>query len=265
MRCTRAGLLFGVAPSTVSRALQIKGWRPYRVRVHQHLSPADKAQRVSFCRSEQQRLAADPGRLDFLMFSDEAVFHLDGQVNRQCTRFWSKNNPHFTHTRAVNSPRTVVWCAIWREGVVGPFFFEDSVTADSYLRLLKERFLPELVEYHMQQRLCIFQQDGAPAHYASKVRQWLNEEFPGRWMGRGSPNMSWPPRSPDLTPCDFFVWGYIKSRVYRAGSLHSVERLHEHIKKEFDTISDDMRAAVFSEYAHRLQRCIDAAGGHFED
>ena len=43
-----------------------------------------------------------------------------------------------------------------------------------------------------------FQQDGAPAHYAVSVRKWLDEHFPGRWIGsRGA--VEWPARSPDLT------------------------------------------------------------------
>lgn len=48
-----------------------------------------------------------------------------------------------------------------------------------------------------------FQQDGAPPHYAMPVRNWLNERFPGKWIGRRGA-IEWPPRSPDLTPLDFF-------------------------------------------------------------
>ena len=58
----------------------------------------------------------------------------------------------------------------------------------------------------------IFQQDGVPLHFSKKVRAWLNEKFNGRWIGRGGPN-SWASRSPDLTPLDFFLWGYIKTKV----------------------------------------------------
>ena len=56
-----------------------------------------------------------------------------------------------------------------------------------------------------------FQQDGALAHYAKDVRQWLDEKFPGRWIGcRGL--IKWPARSPDLTPLDFFSMGSFKKR-----------------------------------------------------
>ena len=50
-----------------------------------------------------------------------------------------------------------------------------------------------------------FQQDGTHPHYALRVRDYLNEVFPQHWFGkRGS--IEWSPRSPDLTPMDFFFW-----------------------------------------------------------
>ena len=59
-----------------------------------------------------------------------------------------------------------------------------------------------------------FQHDGAPSHYTRHVIQHLNDTFPNRWIGRGS-TINWPPRSPDLTPLDFCLWGLMKSEVYK--------------------------------------------------
>ncbi|KAJ4444422.1 hypothetical protein ANN_06214 [Periplaneta americana] len=43
-------------------------------------------------------------------------------------------------------------------------------------------------------------------HYSISVLEYLNEVFPQRWIGRGSPilpaPLDWPPLSPDLTTCD---------------------------------------------------------------
>ena len=50
------------------------------------------------------------------------------------------------------------------------------------------------------------------------VRQYLNHKFPNRWIGRGGAE-NWPPRSPDLNPLDYHVWGYMKAMVY----AHNVE------------------------------------------
>ena len=53
-----------------------------------------------------------------------------------------------------------------------------------------------------------FQQDGAPPHYALRVRDYLKQVFPQRWFGRGS--IEWPPRLPDLTPMISFFGGCCK-------------------------------------------------------
>ncbi|GBO21828.1 hypothetical protein AVEN_72817-1, partial [Araneus ventricosus] len=51
------------------------------------------------------------------------------------------------------------------------------------------------------------QHDGNPAHKTSSVKQYLVEEFGVQIIGYGG-FQEWPPRSPDLTPMDFFLWGY---------------------------------------------------------
>jgi len=60
----------------------------------------------------------------------------------------------------------------------------------------------------------IFQQDGAPPHWSSDVRRFLDETFPNWWIGRDGPTL-WPPRSPDITPLDFFSWDMLRSKCFR--------------------------------------------------
>jgi hypothetical protein len=55
---------------------------------------------------------------------------------------------------------------------------------------------------------------GVPAHFSIQLCSHLNDAYPGRWIGRGSP-VAWPARSPDLNPLDFFVWGHLKTLVYK--------------------------------------------------
>ena len=52
-------------------------------------------------------------------------------------------------------------------------------------------------------------------HTTPKVaRRWLDHTFKARWMGRAGP-IPWPARSPDLSPLDFWLWGYLRDQVYR--------------------------------------------------
>jgi hypothetical protein len=58
------------------------------------------------------------------------------------------------------------------------------------------------------------QQDGAPPHYHRHVRAYLYDTLPGRWIGRRGA-IGYSPRSPDLTPLLFYLWGTLKDEVYR--------------------------------------------------
>lgn len=80
--------------------------------------------------------------------------------------------------------------------------------------MLENYAFPQFEQIEQESNLkIVFQQDGAPPHFALRVRERLNEKFPGQWIGRGGPIL-WPPRSPDLSPLDFFLWGYVKDTVY---------------------------------------------------
>lgn len=97
-----------------------------------------------------------------------------------------------------------------------------------YLEFLENDLPAYLENVPLAVRLNLwYQQDGAPAHYARFVRMFLNQRFPNRWIGRGGPVL-WPPRSPDLNPLDFFLWGYVKDAVYSEAPttrLNMMERI----------------------------------------
>ncbi|GFS73321.1 hypothetical protein TNCV_4712011 [Trichonephila clavipes] len=55
--------------------------------------------------------------------------------------------------------------------------------------------------------------DGATCHTARATIDLLKDTFGDRLISRFGP-VNWPPRSCDLTPLDYFLWGYVKSLVY---------------------------------------------------
>ena len=124
--------------------------------------------------------------------------------------------------------------------------------------MLENFFLPQI----SHDSTVIFQQDGAPAHSSSQVRDTLDVALPGRWIGRGGP-ISWPPRSPDLTPLDFFLWGYLKSKVY-AKPLASVCDLKRRITEEIMSISQDILDHVWKKFERRLEVVLQNGGAHVE-
>jgi hypothetical protein len=108
-------------------------------------------------------------------------------------------------TQEINAPGVTVWAGISSGGIIGPFFFSDTVTAESYLEKLNDEIVPA-IESRMNLEEIFYMHDGAPARYAQSVRHFLHETFPDRWIGRLGPT-DWPAGSPDLTPTDFFIMG----------------------------------------------------------
>ncbi|GBO30314.1 hypothetical protein AVEN_49583-1 [Araneus ventricosus] len=71
------------------------------------------------------------------------------------------------------------------------------------------------------------------------------------------------PRSPDLTPLDFFLWGYLKHLVY-ATPLPTLQDLKRSITDACACVSPDMIQNVQQEIQKRFQMCIVADGEDFE-
>ena len=92
------------------------------------------------------------------VFSDEATFHTNGKVSRHNVRIWGKENPHATIEHEKDSPEVSEFCAISKNHVHGPFFFEGNVTGDVYLQLLqmnmKISFVNKTVLHLTKSSLC---------------------------------------------------------------------------------------------------------------
>lgn len=175
--------------------------RPYKIQRVQALMPDDRPRRVEFANLIHEKILEDSEFLNRIMFSDEATFHVSGKVNRHNVRIWGSENPRVLHEEVRDSPKVNVWCGMMNNIIIGPFFFgESTITSSVYLDMLQQFVEPQVEEL---QPSIIFQQDGAPPHWGLMVRDYLNSKYPNRWIGRDGP-MRWPPRSPDLTPLDFF-------------------------------------------------------------
>jgi hypothetical protein len=125
--------------------------------------------------------------------------------------------------------------------------------------------LPELLEDVPLRDLqnMWFQNDGCPAHYARAVREYLNQEYPGRWIGRLGPIL-WPPRSPDLNPLDFFYWGCLKDKVY-SKPIATLDELRQKITQAADHINGRRYARrIKRSFLRRCHVCINAGGRQFE-
>jgi len=73
-----------------------------------------------------------------------------------------------------------------------------------------------------------------------------------------------PPRSPGITAPDFFLWSYLKSKVY--GTRHTyLHALKENIREEIAKHSEETLQAVMRTFVTRVHLCIEEGGGHLKD
>lgn len=158
-----------------------------------------------------------------------------------------------------------VWAGIVADVLVGPVFLPARLNGELYIHFLQE-ILPPLLEevpLTVRQRMW-FQHDGCPAYFTRIVREFLNNTFPERWIGRGGP-IAWPPRSPDLTCLDFFLWGHLGTLVY-ATPVNDEEQLRNRILIAADTIrtSSGIFERIRRSMVRRSELCLQVNGGHFE-
>jgi hypothetical protein len=256
----------GLTKTTFHKILQKDiGMHPYKMQRKHQLLPHDYVRRRAFC---NWIAAQQPRFIERLVVTDEAAFSMNGSVNTQNTRFWSNNPPEDNvFENSLRREKLSVWAGLCGNGtVIGPFFYDANLNGEHYLQMLNESILPslELAYTRNQSRQVWFQQDGAPAHRRNIVKDKLREVFGQRVLALGF-DVEWPPRSPDLTPCDFFLWGYVKSLVFET-QPPTLEILRERVEDAFERLKNDrtmIRRAVGA-MMKRANTCLERNGGHVE-
>lgn len=146
-------------------------------------------------------------------------------------------------------------------------FIHETVNSEVYIQVLENEFIPFLLEHGIKDT-SYFMQDGAKPHTSNQTLEFLHQHFEGRiisdkYQQKFDCGLSWPAYSPDLNPCDFFLWGYIKSRVY-ASKPTTIQDLEASITHEMSNISADMLQKTFESFKKRLQAVGNANGMHIE-
>ena len=147
-------------------------------------------------------------------------------MNTQNCPRWGSTKQLVVHQQPLRSAYATVWCGFTSTFFLGPFLFERitprgpvrcTATSASYENIVMQRVIPAL-----QERNCVeatvFMQDGASPRISRQVKCLLLETFTDeRIISRSLPT-PWPARSPD-----FWLWGYLKDRVYQGNIRYLVD------------------------------------------
>jgi len=138
-----------------------------------------------------------------------------------------------------------------------PLVTQSTVTSAWYTTECLPRVLASVAERRprTRHRGLLLHHDNAAAHRAAATQDFLN--------GERIQQLDHPPYSPDLAPCDVFVFLFVKSKLcgmrFNTSDL-TVKAFLEHS----EAIPQLEWASMFQKWFHRMQKCIDTAGEYFE-
>lgn len=257
---------FQISKCTVNNILKEQLLHPYHMQKVQGLSIDDYPVRIQFCTWLLEKVNQTHDFTTSILFSDEAGFRRDGPINLHNLHIYADENPHgIRQTRHQVQFQINLWAGIIGHHLIGPVELPPRLNGQRYLQFLQEQ-LPNLLEdLPLQTRINMwFMHDGAPPHFSLIVREHLNTVYPDRWIGRSGP-VSWPRRSPDLNPLDFYFWGDLKRRVY-ATPMASEDELRQRIFHHSQEIKNNIQMIwrVQPSLVRRARECIRQGGAHFE-
>lgn len=258
---------FNTSKTIVHEILKEQLLYPYHLQKVHELIPEDFPRRMQFANWLLNQQRNNANFISTILFTDEAGFSKNGIINLHNWHVWADENPHATivshHQHQFQQIN--VWAGIVGNFLIGPFVLPARLNGQLYLEFLQNDF-HYLVEHLPLEtrRNMYYMHDGAPPHFSVAVREHLNTVYPNRWIGRGGP-IAWPPRSPDLTPLDFYLWGHLKTLVYST-PVESREELLRRITFHCDQIRNNVGLLwrVQQSSIRRARECIRLHGGHVE-
>jgi hypothetical protein len=112
--------------------------------VQQSLTEADEHERVAFYVSFRHSVKHNPTVNYGIWFTDEAHFHLNGDVIKQIISVRGTENPKTVKEMPFPPPKCILMCAVSSSVIDVPIFLDDTVNAERYLELLQDHFTATL-------------------------------------------------------------------------------------------------------------------------
>lgn len=222
------------------------------------LTAEQKNTRVRVCEDWRD---TDNEWLNRVITGDESWFYEYDPSNRRASMSWmKKNEPRVKKAKMSKSKiKSLLIVFFDRRGIVHKEFVPEGRTVNGafYLEVLKRlqarvrRVRPEL----HRSKSWILHHDDAPAHSCILVRDWIAKN--------GIITIEHPPYSPDLAPCDFFLFPKIKKDMkdHHWGSRDEVEAV---TTRSLQGVTSEEFDQCFKQWQHRWKKCIRLNGEYFE-
>ena len=257
----------GFSQGTVHRILkkELKVRRISCKFVPKILTTEQRQQRVNICTENLARLRADPLLLRKIVTGDETWLHrYDPDCKTDSSHWLPKGTKHCPPKalRARTVQKSMLIAFMDCTGVIHTDFCRRTVNAERYgevLDHLKDSIRqkrpglwhPDPTQPFLRQLW--FHHDNAPAHTAGSTAVKLKDFH---WLRH-------PPNSPDLAPCDFFLFLYLKKQM-RGVQFDSIAAAQDEAQRILRLIPVPVMNEAMDDLARHWQKCIDARGHYFE-
>ena len=210
-----------------------------------------------------RRIQRDPEFLWRLCCTDESIFTQKGNVNRQNLRNWAPENPRWV--RPVKNQvrwKVIVWAGIVGDRVMAHLFSRRTLLAVYIVNFYKIHCQVSSKITPSPWTVCGGYRTGRRPTTRLLSETFLTDTFAGAGSQTADPT-KWPPRSPDLNPLDFYLWGKIKDICYREVPT-TRDNMIERIRNAFQGITPQELRKVRGNYERRLNCIIEHEGGIIE-
>lgn len=226
--------------------------------VPKHLNFLQKQQRVLV---SQEMLSMDDSMLENIITGDETwVYQYHTETSQQASEWRAKNEPKPKRARQSHSKVKVmltVFCDC--RGVVHHEFLPTGQTVNKEYYLQVMRRLREAVRKKRPElwinNSWILHHDNAPSHTAFIIRDFL--------IKHQTKTIPQAPYSPDMSPCDFFLFPRLKSSL-RGHRFESVEEIQENSLRTLKAIPEIDYKRCFDDWKKRWHKCVSVKGDYFE-
>lgn len=229
--------------------------------VPKKLNFMQKQRRIDVSEEMLSELRNDPMFFSHIITGDESwVYEFDMETEQQSSEWRLPNEPKPKKPRQSKSKiKTLLTVFFDIRGIVHYEFLPagQTVNKEYYLAVMKRlrdairRKRPDL----WANKSWILHHDNAPAHTSMLVRNYL---------AKHSVNIApHPPYSPDLAPCDFFLFPKLKLPL-RGKRFDTVEMIKENATKELKALPVSAYEKAFEDWSKRFHMCIASNGEYFE-
>jgi len=245
-------------------------------------------------------IGEDPDFIKKIYFSDESYIFMDGShIDPAKHPIWSKEKPPVIEEvdKVPFGAKINMWAMIRMSGKTCVYYFEEmkikrnkdiwfetlTTNAQRYERMIENEVIPFLAKNCDDPSQIYFMQDGSSSHCNYDTLVFFEElmgygffkDIIARVMDTDDYYKSifktnWPAHSPDLNPCDYWLWSYLKYRVHdcilQKGAFKDPKLLQyfiNHVINEPD-FQDKIDRAI-GNWKVRLEKCIQNDGARFHE